>query len=85
MLLVLVFYICLVCMLCFVLPPGAALKMNETLQELFLADNKLVPTDGAQLGNLLRYNHRLGLLDLRNNHLAVSHADTGAFCPIDQL
>ncbi|KAH9509319.1 hypothetical protein Btru_046769 [Bulinus truncatus] len=47
----------------------AALKMNETLQELFLADNKLMPTDGVQLGNLLRYNHKLSLLDLRNNHL----------------
>lgn len=49
----------------------AALKMNETLQELFLADNKLMPTDGVQLGNLLRYNHKLSLLDLRNNHLQV--------------
>ncbi|XP_005095190.1 protein phosphatase 1 regulatory subunit 37 homolog isoform X2 [Aplysia californica] len=47
----------------------AALKMNETLQELFLADNKLMPTDGAQLGTLMRYNHKLSLLDLRNNHL----------------
>ncbi|CAL1527121.1 unnamed protein product [Lymnaea stagnalis] len=47
----------------------AALKMNEILQELFLADNKLMPTDGVQLGNLLRYNHKLCLLDLRNNHL----------------
>ncbi|BFZ12344.1 hypothetical protein BsWGS_15383 [Bradybaena similaris] len=47
----------------------AALKMNETLQELFLADNKLLPTDGIQLGNLLHYNHKLALLDLRNNHL----------------
>ncbi|KAI8744502.1 protein phosphatase 1 regulatory subunit 37 [Biomphalaria glabrata] len=47
----------------------AALKANETLQELFLADNKLMPTDGVQLGNLLRYNHKLSLLDLRNNHL----------------
>ncbi|GFR95926.1 protein phosphatase 1 regulatory subunit 37 [Elysia marginata] len=47
----------------------AALKMNETLQELFLAENKLMPSDGVQLGNLMRYNHYLGLLDLRNNHL----------------
>lgn len=49
----------------------AALKMNEVLQELFLAENKLMPTDGVQLGNLLRYNHKLSLLDLRNNHLQV--------------
>lgn len=49
----------------------AALKMNETLQELFLADNRLMPSDGIQLGNLLKYNHSLTLLDLRNNHLQV--------------
>lgn len=58
----------------------AALKMNETLQELFLAENKLMPSDGVQLGNLVRYNHYLGLLDLRNNHLqdvGVSHICEG--------
>ncbi|GFO12019.1 protein phosphatase 1 regulatory subunit 37 [Plakobranchus ocellatus] len=58
----------------------AALKMNETLQELFLAENKLMPSDGVQLGNLMRYNHYLGLLDLRNNHLqdvGVSHICEG--------
>ncbi|XP_045172941.2 protein phosphatase 1 regulatory subunit 37-like [Mercenaria mercenaria] len=47
----------------------AALKMNEILKELFLGDNKFMPTDGVQIGNLLKYNHRLELLDLRNNHL----------------
>ena len=47
--------------------------MNEILKELFLADNRLMPTDGMQLGNLLRYNHVLELLDLRNNQLQVSH------------
>ena len=50
----------------------AALKMNDILQELFLADNRLMPSDGIQLGNLLKYNHSLTLLDLRNNHLQVS-------------
>ncbi|BFZ07926.1 hypothetical protein BsWGS_10965 [Bradybaena similaris] len=58
----------------------AALKMNEVLQELFLAENKLMPTDGVQLGNLLRYNHKLSLLDLRNNHLqdvGTSHIADG--------
>ena len=45
--------------------------MNETLTELFLADNKLMPTDGIQLGNLLKYNHKLQLLDVRNNNLQV--------------
>jgi len=47
--------------------------MNEILKELFLADNRLMPTDGIQLGNLLKYNHVLELLDLRNNQLQVSH------------
>ncbi|KAL4238283.1 hypothetical protein ACF0H5_002995 [Mactra antiquata] len=47
----------------------AALKMNEILKELFLGDNKFMPTDGVQIGNLLKYNHSLELLDLRNNHL----------------
>jgi hypothetical protein len=42
-------------------------------EELFLADNRLMPTDGIQLGNLLKYNHVLELLDLRNNQLQVSH------------
>ena len=46
--------------------------MNDILQELFLADNRLMPSDGIQLGNLLKYNHSLTLLDLRNNHLQVS-------------
>lgn len=49
----------------------AALKVNETLKELYLADNKLMPSDGIQLGSLLRYNRTLHLLDLRNNHLQV--------------
>lgn len=49
----------------------AALKVNETLKELYLADNKLLPSDGIQLGSLLRYNRTLHLLDLRNNHLQV--------------
>jgi len=49
-----------------------ALKMNDTLLELYLADNKLMPTDGIQLGNLLRYNFTLQLLDVRNNHLQVN-------------
>lgn len=47
----------------------AALKMNETLKELFIGDNKLMSTDGIQVGNLLKFNHKLELLDLRNNHL----------------
>ena len=46
--------------------------MNEPLRELFLADNKLMPSDGVQLGSLLKFNHKLKLLDMRNNHLGVS-------------
>ena len=49
----------------------AALKMNETLTELSIGDNKFMPTDGVHIGNLLKYNHKLELLDLRNNHLQV--------------
>jgi len=50
----------------------AAVKFNETLKELFVADNKLTPSDGVQLGSLLKTNHTLALLDLRNNLLQVS-------------
>ena len=56
----------------------AAIKMNDTLRELFLADNKLMPSDGIQLGNMLKLNHTLHVLDVRNNHLQVS--DTYATC-----
>ena len=49
-----------------------ALKMNEVLRDLFLADNKLMPSDGVHLGSLLRFNHKLKLLDVRNNQLGVS-------------
>jgi protein phosphatase 1 regulatory subunit 37 len=47
----------------------AAIKFNETLRELFLADNKLTPSDGVQLGSLLKTNKTLSLLDVRNNLL----------------
>jgi protein phosphatase 1 regulatory subunit 37 len=49
----------------------AAVKFNEVLRELFLADNKLTPSDGVQLGSLLKTNRTLSLLDLRNNLLQV--------------
>lgn len=60
----------------------AALKVNEILQELFLGDNKLMASDGIQIGNLLKFNHKLQLLDLRNNHFqddGLSHICKG-FC-----
>jgi hypothetical protein len=50
----------------------AAIKFNEVLRELFLADNKLTPSDGVQLGSLLKTNRTLSLLDLRNNLLQVT-------------
>ena len=62
----------LLTLICFSYSTVAAIKMNEPLRELYLADNKLMPTDGIQLGNLLKFNHRLTLLDVRNNHLGVS-------------
>ncbi|GAB1603690.1 protein phosphatase 1 regulatory subunit 37-like isoform X1 [Argonauta hians] len=46
-----------------------ALKKNEVLQELYLGDNKLGPKSGKDVGNLLKFNSRLQLLDLRNNQL----------------
>ncbi|KAF8792956.1 Protein phosphatase 1 regulatory subunit 37 like protein [Argiope bruennichi] len=47
----------------------AALKLNNTLLELYLGENKICSADGLQLGNLLRSNSTLELLDLRTNNL----------------
>lgn len=58
--------------------PATALKMNMNLRELYLADNKLNGLqDSAQLGNLLKFNCSLQILDLRNNHVL----DSGALPP----
>ncbi|XP_027563188.1 protein phosphatase 1 regulatory subunit 37-like [Neopelma chrysocephalum] len=47
--------------------------MNMTLRELYLADNKLNGLqDSAQLGNLLKFNCSIHILDLRNNHVLDS-------------
>ncbi|NWQ71856.1 PPR37 phosphatase, partial [Neopipo cinnamomea] len=52
---------------------ATALKMNMTLRELYLADNKLNGLqDSAQLGNLLKFNSYIQILDLRNNHVLDS-------------
>lgn len=57
---------------------ATALKMNMNLRELYLADNKLNGLqDSAQLGNLLKFNCSLHILDLRNNHVL----DSGALPP----
>lgn len=47
--------------------------MNMNLRELYLADNKLNGLqDAAQLGNLLKFNCSIHILDLRNNHILDS-------------
>ncbi|KAF1532495.1 Protein phosphatase 1 regulatory subunit 37, partial [Eudyptes sclateri] len=52
---------------------ATALKMNMNLRELYLADNKLNGLqDSAQLGNLLKFNCYIQILDLRNNHILDS-------------
>nr|AAI33773.1 LOC100049110 protein [Xenopus laevis] len=49
---------------------ATALKMNIVLRELYLADNRLNSLqDSAQLGNLLKFNNCIQILDLRNNHI----------------
>ena len=49
----------------------AAMKFNENLQELWLGSNHLGPEDGQHLGSILRTNHTLRVLDLRENNLQV--------------
>ncbi|KAM3616221.1 uncharacterized protein V6R79_014562 [Siganus canaliculatus] len=52
---------------------ATALKMNMNLRELYLADNKLNGLqDSAQLGNLLKFNYNIQILDLRNNNILDS-------------
>ena len=48
------------------------MKFKENLQELWLGSNHLGPEDGQHLGSILRTNHTLRLLDLRDNNLQVS-------------
>ncbi|KAM6973301.1 protein phosphatase 1 regulatory subunit 37 [Aplochiton taeniatus] len=48
-----------------------ALRTNTVLQELYLGDNQLNSyQDSMQLGDLLKYNHTLQVLDLSNNSIA---------------
>ncbi|XP_064408661.1 protein phosphatase 1 regulatory subunit 37 isoform X2 [Latimeria chalumnae] len=52
---------------------ATALKMNMNLRELYLAENKLNGLqDSAQLGNLLKFNCYIQILDLRNNNILDS-------------
>nr|XP_015205595.1 PREDICTED: protein phosphatase 1 regulatory subunit 37-like isoform X2 [Lepisosteus oculatus] len=56
-----------------------ALKVNCALQELYLGNNKLNSyQDAMQLGELLKYNHCLKLLDLSNN--LISDAGLEEIC-----
>lgn len=57
---------------------ATALKMNMNLRELYLAENKLNGLqDSAQLGNLLKFNYNVQILDLRNNHILDSGLSSG--------
>ena len=48
------------------------MKFNENLQEIWLGSNSLITEDGQHLGNILRSNHTLRVLDLRDNNLQDS-------------
>ena len=45
------------------------MKFNENLQELYLGSNHLTTEDGQHLGSILRTNHTLRVMDLRENSL----------------
>ena len=45
----------------------SSIKFNSSLRELYLGDNKICSADCVQLGNLLRGNGYLNVLDLRSN------------------
>lgn len=48
-----------------------AIKDNECIKELYLAENKLLSTDGMYIGGFLKENRWLEILDLRLNQLNV--------------
>ena len=47
----------------------AGLRQNSSVHELYLAENRLAPEDGAHLRALISLSSTLQLLDLRNNDL----------------
>lgn len=58
----------------------SALRINPSIRELFLADNRLMPSDAFHIGGMLKHNTGLKLLDLRNNNMqdvGVSHISDG--------
>ncbi|XP_038074777.1 protein phosphatase 1 regulatory subunit 37-like [Patiria miniata] len=62
-----------------------ALKQNNSVRDLYLAENRLVPSDAIHLGSMLKHNRGLKLLDLRNNHVqdaGLSHLCDGL---LDQM
>lgn len=53
------------------------MKFNENLQELHLANNCFLPEDAQNLGGILRTNHTLRVLDIRDNNIQVgAHTHT---------
>jgi protein phosphatase 1 regulatory subunit 37 len=59
---------------------AASVKENKVITEIYLSDNKLQPSDGQTICNILRENKHLELLDLRNNNLqdmGLSHICSG--------
>lgn len=69
----------------------AGMRQNNSIQELYLADNRLSPEDGAHLRVLISLSNTLLLLDLRNNNLqdiGLSHLCEGlktAKCHLETL
>ena len=58
---------------------ASAMKTSQSVHELYLGDNQLMPADGLQLGTMLKGNNSLHLLDLRNNLLQVGMLMIGDF------
>ena len=48
---------------------ATALKDNEQIKEVYLADNKIQPSDGQSIASIIKDNKCLEMLDLRNNNL----------------
>ncbi|KAF7487671.1 Protein phosphatase 1 regulatory subunit 37 [Sarcoptes scabiei] len=59
----------------------SSIKFNTSLRELYLSENKISSTDCVQIGNLLRGNSFLNVLDLRNNLIQ----DNGLDCVCEGL
>lgn len=51
---------------------GGALQKNRVLKELCLANNELNANDAYNVGNILKNNYHLQLLDISNNDIQAS-------------